>query len=120
MPAAAREVMREWQSATHRRRLIRQQEDDEIAQRAVYVHLKGLHVTDEWLENLQGLKHVEVLSIRSHNVSDKGLMHLKALPHLMNLNLVNANVTDAGLEELREALPSLKLVSSRVPRSDPH
>lgn len=93
--------------------LLRQFVGDEIAQRAVYVHLKGPHVTDEWLKNLQGLKHIEVLSVRSPNVSDKGLMHLKALPNLMHLNLVDTEVTDAGLQELRNHLPSLKLVKRR-------
>ena len=45
------------------RYLVRQFAGDRLFQRAVYVHLDDIRVTDEWVENLQGLQHVEVLSI---------------------------------------------------------
>lgn len=93
--------------------LLRQFVGDDIAERAVYVHVSGTHVTDEWMKNIRGLKHIEVLSVRSPAFTDAGLSHLKALPNLASLNLVDTQVTDAGLAELRAELPRLRLVIRR-------
>lgn len=94
--------------------LIRQFVGDEIAQRAVYVHLDAEYVTDEWLQNVVGLRHVEVLSVRSPHLTDRGLVHLKAFTNLTSLNLVDTKITDAGLKKLRAEMPRLRLVTCRV------
>jgi hypothetical protein len=96
--------------------LFRQFAGDALSQRAVYVHLDDPRVTDDWLENLRDLKHIEVLSIKSANVTDAGLKHLLGLRNLRDLNLVNTQVSESGVTELRDALPGLKLVQSRTSR----
>jgi hypothetical protein len=59
---------------------------------------------------LSTLKHVEVLSINGGRITDAGLQNLRRLPNLRMLNLVNTGVTTAGVEELRGALPPLRLI----------
>jgi hypothetical protein len=90
--------------------LFRQFAGDALTERAVYVHLDDPRITDDWLSKLRGLKHIEVLSIKSPNVTDGGLLHLRELPNLMTLNLVDTQVTESGVQALRKALPNLRLV----------
>jgi hypothetical protein len=93
--------------------LYRQFAGDALAQRAVYVHLHGLHVSDETLRELSTLKYVEVLSINGGRITDAGLQCLSKLPNLRMLTLVDTGVTAAGVEKLRGALPPLRLISRR-------
>jgi hypothetical protein len=90
--------------------LLRQVLGDAVTERAVYVHLNDARVDDDWLANLQGLKHVEMISIASPNVTDHGLQHLKSMRNLTRLNLVGTKVTSEGVQMLRESLPKLRLV----------
>ena len=89
---------------------LRQFVGDSFAHRVVYVHLNDPRVDDEWLSNLEGLRHIEVVSIKSQNVTDEGLRRLGQLPNLISLNLVDTQVTDSGIKELRSAVPSLRRV----------
>ncbi len=66
----------------------------------------SLEVTDAWLEHLQGLTHLQVLSLAQTKVSDTGLEHLKELRQLYWLNLSSTNVTDAGVRDIQKALPN--------------
>ena len=91
--------------------LLRQFVGEDVSQRAVYVHLRGPHVTDEWIKNVQGLRYIEVLNVSSPSFTDAGLRHLKSLPNLASLHLDRTQVTQAGIEELRAALPNLRRVS---------
>jgi hypothetical protein len=83
---------------------------DTVSQRSIYLHLKDPRIDDDWLRDMHGMPHIEVLSIKSANVTDVGLMELKNWPNLMDLNLVDTQVTDSGIEALRQSLPSLRIV----------
>ena len=89
---------------------LRQFLGDAFAERAVYVHLNDHPVDDQWLSTLQGLKHIEGLSIKSENLTDEGLVHLNCLPFLRSLHLVDTQVTADGIQRLRDSVPSLRLV----------
>ena len=84
------------------------------------VHLKGLttlpvlnlsntHVSDAGLVHLKALTSLDSLQLDNTQITDAGLMHLKDLTQLENLSLVGTQVTDAGVEDLRNALPRLRL-----------
>ena len=91
--------------------LFRQLFGDRLSQRAVSVHLFSEEVDDGWIkENLSGLRHVEILNINSPNVTDEGLSHLVDLKSLQRLGLVRSRVTERGVEELRRAIPGLKII----------
>ena len=90
---------------------VRQLVGDRLSQRAVYVHLLSDDVTDAWLaQNVKGLRHVELLNIKSRNVTDAGVAHLKELTCLAELVLTDTEVTDEAIEELQRSLPNLKRV----------
>ena len=90
--------------------LLRQILGDAVTERAIYVHLNDSRVDDDWLANVQDLKHVEMISIASPNVTDHGLQHLKSMQNLTRLNFVGTKVTSDGVQMLRESLPKLALV----------
>ena len=91
---------------------LRQFIGDKLSQRSVYLHLDDARVTDQWLRDLQGMKYIEVLSIKSVNLTDDGLKELKKFPNLLDLNLVDTQTTEDGLAALRQALPKLKRIQS--------
>jgi hypothetical protein len=94
--------------------LFRQLFGDRLSQRAVSVHLFSEEVDDGWIkEYLSGLRHVEILNINSPNVTDEGLSHLVDLKRLQRLCLVRSRVTERGVEELRRAIPGLKIIDRR-------
>lgn len=92
---------------------LRQFIGDTLSQRTVFLHLNDARVDDQWLRDLQGMKHVEMLSVRSANVTDAGLVELKKFPNLLELNLVDTQATDDGLAALRLAMPKLRRIHSR-------
>ncbi len=84
------------------------------------VHLKGLtnlsvldlrdtQVTDAGLVHLKGLTKLSILDLRGTRVTDAGLVRLKGLTNLKTLFLSATRVTDAGVNELKRALPGLKM-----------
>jgi hypothetical protein len=83
-------------------------------------HLSGLaqldtlglgqtRVTDAGLGHLKGLKKLYSLDLTKANVSDTGLKQLKGLTRLRDLGLEGTGVTDAGVDDLRQALPNLRI-----------
>jgi hypothetical protein len=48
--------------------------------------------------------------LASTRVTDAGLVHLKELNNLSSLDLRNDQVTKAGINELKRALPSLRII----------
>jgi len=91
--------------------LIRQFVGDRFSQRAVAVNLNDSRIDDEWLANLRGLEHIEVLLINSPNISNDGLRSLEDLTNLMSLHLCGTQVSNDGIERLRRELPTLKNVT---------
>jgi Leucine rich repeat len=84
-------------------------------------HLKGLpnlkdlslfrtRVTDEGLALLGGMKNLQKLILGDGPITDRGLAYLRGLTDLRELDLVAIRVSDARIEELKAALPHLKIV----------
>jgi internalin A len=71
--------------------------------------LDGTKVTDAGLAEVKCLTNLQVMSLANTNVSDAGLEHLKGLSKLQILDVKNTKVTQAGSQELRKALPKLKI-----------
>ena len=73
------------------------------------VYLTGTPVTDAGLEHLRGLTQLQLLSLDSTRVTDAGLAHLRGLTQLEVLYLISTRVTDAGVNELKKALPKVRI-----------
>lgn len=74
------------------------------------LHLHWTLISDSGLTHLAGLKELKVLSLGSTDVTDKGLISLHTMKELQYLSVTNTSVTKHGCEELRRALPHLKIV----------
>ena len=82
-------------------------------------HLKGMvslqiltvsgDISDAGLAHLAGLPHLQNLTLSGEKITDKGLQPLKGLRELHELFLTGTSVTDAGAEELRKALPKVRV-----------
>jgi Leucine-rich repeat (LRR) protein len=72
--------------------------------------LGDTRVTDLGIDYLKGLNELSVLNLGSTKVSDAGLVHLTGLSKLSLLNLIDTDVTDTGIKQLKQTLPSLKIV----------
>ena len=71
------------------------------------LRLGSTGVTDEWLKGLQGLTHLEVLTLDScKGVTDAGMKELAGLSDLRSLTLTATRVKGPGLRDLK-GLPSL-------------
>ncbi len=66
-------------------------------------------ITDRGLVDLKELPSLERLSLDDTQVGDEGLRHLSQCPNLKYLSVWHTQVTPAGIEELRKALPGLKV-----------
>jgi hypothetical protein len=66
-------------------------------------------VSDAGLVHLKGLTNLSVLGLDGTQVTDVGLVHLKGLTRLSDLGLNGSQVTDAGMNELKRALPGLRI-----------
>jgi Leucine rich repeat len=73
------------------------------------LHLWGTEITDAGLVHLKGMTNLTALSLGNTRVTDAGMVHLKGLRNLSILFVSNTRVTDAGIDELKQALPSLKI-----------
>jgi hypothetical protein len=73
-------------------------------------------VSDEMLEHLQHLSHIDYLAIVCPQVTDAGIQHIRLLSNLDTLMLAESGVTDAGLAHLRslQKLERLDLSDTRV------
>ncbi len=73
------------------------------------LHLGSTNVPDAALEHLAGLAELQILDLDQTSVTDAGLRHLKGLINLKELKVPDA-VTEAGLDELKRAIPGLKIM----------
>ena len=71
--------------------------------------LDETQVADAGLVHLEGLTELTYLNLRKTRITDAGLVHLKGLSKLSWLVLNGTQVTDSGVQELRRALPNLKI-----------
>ncbi|HEX4147699.1 MAG TPA: hypothetical protein VHY20_01875, partial [Pirellulales bacterium] len=58
-------------------------------------------LTDQDLENLEGLANLRELRLEATPLGDAGLEHIKDLTNLTSLNIGTTRITDAGLENIR-------------------
>jgi hypothetical protein len=70
-------------------------------------------VTDETLQNLQGMAWLRELDLNNTQVTDEGLLILKKLPNLQTLRLSKTKITDEGFREHLAPLDSLLEVDLR-------
>jgi hypothetical protein len=66
------------------------------------LQLSGTGITDVGLERLSGLTDLRGLHLTKVGITDAGLKYLKRLPRLQTLTLWYVNVSDKGLEDLKE------------------
>jgi hypothetical protein len=71
------------------------------------IYFLQVPVTDQHLEKLRGLAHIQLINLHGANISDVGLEHLKELDTLVELMLNSTKITDAGVKHL-EGLSNLK------------
>ena len=64
------------------------------------VWFRGVQVTDDGLEGLDGLSQPDEVRISRSGITDTGLKHLKNLKHLQLLELSDNRITGEGLENL--------------------
>jgi hypothetical protein len=74
------------------------------------LNLDHSSISDSALMHLKGLTNLTNLVLYRTQVSDAGLVHLKGLTNLSYLQLDGTQVTDAGVKELKQALPSLRII----------
>jgi hypothetical protein len=66
-------------------------------------------ITDAGLEHLKGLSALQTLYLNDTKVTDTGLACLKGLTRLSNLNFAGTKVIEAGAQELKKALPKVRI-----------
>ena len=59
---------------------------------------------------LEGMTKLWYLDLSGTRVSDTGLAHLNGLTKLSHLQLFATQASDAGVQELRQAVPSLRII----------
>jgi hypothetical protein len=72
-----------------------------------FLAINGATVTDSTLEHIKGLTQLKTLVLLQTQVTDDGLLKLSTLTHLKDLTLFYDKITDAGLQHLND-LPSLE------------
>ncbi len=74
------------------------------------LHLERTLVNDEGIAHLSGLVKLEYLNLYGTKVTDKALTHLTGLKNLRQLYLWQTKVTAGGVDELRKALPKVRIL----------
>ncbi len=88
--------------------------DAGLAHLAAFPQLRELslyktNITDAGLAHLKALPALEILSLDETAIGDEGLRHLSQCPNLKVLKVWKTGVTQAGIQELRKALPHLRV-----------
>ncbi|MFZ1936591.1 MAG: hypothetical protein WCB27_08205 [Thermoguttaceae bacterium] len=79
---------------------------DDFFANVVQVLLGGTHVTDDDLEQIEGLTQLKVLFLGHTHITDAGLVHVRGMRELGFLWLIGTHVTDDGVKKLQMALPN--------------
>jgi len=75
------------------------------------LHLEGTKITDAGLKPLKNLKYLESLNLYNTAITDKGLSHLENIKSLESLYLWQAKATEKGIQQLKAAVPNLKIIT---------
>lgn len=67
-------------------------------------------ITDNGLSKLKDLKHLEMLNLYGTDISDESIQTFKQMPALRSLYLWQSKMTAEGIENLRKALPRVKII----------
>jgi hypothetical protein len=81
------------------------------------VHLTGVHISDEVLDQLKDLGYISELNLSKTNVTDAQMQQVNEIGTvLLKLDLSHTAVSDAGLEKLTDlmVLMDLNLTGSKV------
>jgi hypothetical protein len=73
------------------------------------LYLTDTIFTDAGLAFLEGLDGLEALDLSGTQVSDAGIRYLETLRNLRVLNVTGTGITDAGEQELKQAMPGLRI-----------
>lgn len=74
--------------------------------------LRGTRITDEGLNFLQNLTKLQYLDLGSCKISDCGLVLLQNMRTLKSLDISDTNVSDAVINNLQEALPNCRIITT--------
>ena len=72
--------------------------------------LSSTGVTDAGLINLQSMKRLRVLGLARTGITDAGLKHLAAIKSLREVYIFPTKVTDGAVDELKAALPGVRVI----------
>jgi hypothetical protein len=71
--------------------------------------LSGVQVTDDDMESLSELSEIKELYLDGTQISDSGLKYLEGLKNMRYLSLSGTEVSSKGIDNLKKALPQLKV-----------
>ena len=72
--------------------------------------LSSTGVTDTGLIDLQSMKRLRVLGLARTGITDAGLKHLAAIKSLREVYIFPTKVTDGAVDELKSALPGVRVI----------
>jgi hypothetical protein len=83
----------------------------------VVLQMANSDVTDETLNNLQGMDRLRELDLSNTQLTDEGLAVVAGLPQLEDLRLAHTKITDEGFQKYlsaKESLMNLDLTDTKV------
>jgi Leucine-rich repeat (LRR) protein len=76
-----------------------------------FLDLSGTqNITDAGIAHLKSLNGLQRLMLNRTNITDAGMVHIVNLTGLQELDLSGTKVTDVGIKQLRQRLPSLRII----------
>ena len=80
--------------------------------------IMGSAITDEGLERLPVLKHLNRINIMAPAITDRGLLAIRKMPSLQDVWLVeNDKLTAAGRDSLTKTNPAARLHAANRPQN---
>jgi hypothetical protein len=78
------------------------------------LNLSGTAITDAGLVHLKGMTRLQELDLSDTSVNGTGIVYLKGLTSLMSLELRGTKVDDFGAQDVRRALPKVKISYTHI------